>query len=162
MIGANTSTTDTSVTMTGMMMGTCKIQRIKSLPHSLAVYTEIACMKEYFYCLMHFFTLKFSGIRWGNWSSSKNMGRENTSAKLPTQISYFKLQCPSLHFNKCGNWLACNDLGSYFGYSFNGSLLTAITHLWKFGFCASENQHSVIFSQSLWALSLWVLVQICC
>lgn len=40
MIGANTSTTETAVTMIGMMMGICKIQRIKLLLHSLAVLTE--------------------------------------------------------------------------------------------------------------------------
>lgn len=157
MIGANTNKIETRVTVTGMMMGICKIQRIKSLLHSLAILIEVACMKEYFDCLMHFFTSKFSGIRWGNWRSSRIwIGKTLVpNYSLRSLCLYFKLQCTSLHFNKFGTWLTCNDLGSYFGYSFSGSLLTALTHLWKFGLCpvicASENQHSVIFSQSLWA-----------
>lgn len=46
MIGANTSKMETNVTMTGMMMGICKIQSTKLLVHSFAVLIEVAYMKE--------------------------------------------------------------------------------------------------------------------
>lgn len=60
MIGANTSKTETNVTMTGMMMGTCKIQSTKLLVYSLAVLTEVGYTREgYFHCLIQFFLLKF-------------------------------------------------------------------------------------------------------
>lgn len=66
MIGANTSKIETNVTMTGMMMGICKIQSTKLLVCSFAVLIEIAHMKEeYFYGLNAFFPFNISVIRWG-------------------------------------------------------------------------------------------------
>lgn len=89
MIGANTSKIETNVTMTGMMMGICKIQSTKLL----AVLIEIAHMKkEYFYGLMHFFPFNISVIRWDTWKSSKNMDRENSFAKSLTKVSLSLLQ----------------------------------------------------------------------
>lgn len=104
MIGASTSKIETSVTMTGMMMGICKIQRIKSLLHYLAVLTEVSCMKEYFDCLMHFLLLKFlesDGAIKGVaevWIGKTLL----LNYSLRSLCLYFKLQCTSLQFNKCG------------------------------------------------------------